>query len=194
MHVTLLSGSPRKNSSTLRVAKAVEIALATREINDVSIIDFCDYDIPFINQGSVDRKNPTPFQKQLIESWEKSELIFVITPEYNWFPSAELVNLIHQLGDVEFRDLFDNKVFVFAGVSSGRGGRMPAVQLSYVFNKIVNVLNTISITSSKVFESQFTSKVLDENGLSLGNMEFDKGLDDFVTYSVRVAERWRSNV
>ena len=68
---------------------------------------------------------------------------------------------------------------------------MPAVQLSYVINKLINVLNTFSLSSPKVFESQFTRKVLDEDGHSLGNEEYDKGLEAFVTYTISMASRLR---
>ncbi len=190
--VTIISGSSRKNSNTLRAANAVRLCAEQYTGSQVDLVSFEDYDIPFMNQGSVDRNNLTDFQQRLVDSWAQADMVFIITPEYNWFPSAELVNMLHQIGDVEFRNLFDGKVFATAGVSSGRGGRMPAVQLTYVFNKLIGVLNTTSIVSGKVFESQFTPKVLSPEGLSLGNTEYDKGLEAFVQYNLKLAQRWNS--
>ena len=184
METTILSGSSRPNNNTIRLAYAI-----AKQVNHSQIIDFKDYDIPFPNGGEVTLANLTPFQSKLIESIKNSKIVFVLTPEYNWAPSAELVNLIHQLATNELIHIFDNKVFAFAGVSSGGGGRLPIIQLSYMFDKILNVFNTDSITSPKKFEAKFISKVLDPEGNSLGNPEFDKGLNDFISYTLKIAKR-----
>jgi hypothetical protein len=67
---------------------------------------------------------------------------------------------------------------------------MPAVQLSNTINKVLNVFNFESFVSAKMFESQFTDKALDENGLSMGNEEYNKGLQSFIDYNLKVTERW----
>lgn len=188
MNIQIQSGSPRKNSLSLRVAKAIHNHIHAAHTS--SVIDFNNYDIPFLNAGKVNKEAFTPFQKQLIEGWDTADLVFVISPEYNWFPSAELVNTIHQLGSRDYKHLFDNKVFAFVGVSSGRGGRIPTMQLTTIYNKLFNVFSTHAISSGKTFESQFTGQVLDENGNSLGNAEYDKGLGSFIDYSVELTQRW----
>lgn len=189
MKVSIISGSSRINNNTLRVGLAIRKE-CEQQGHSCSVIDFQKYDIPFLNQGGLKTEHLSPFQQELVDSIDQSDLIILLTPEYNWFPSAELVNMVHQLGTREFRHLFDNKVFAFCGVSTGRGGRMPGVQLSYVFDKIFNVFNTHSITCPKKFESQFTTQVLDAEGNSLGNEEYDKGLEQFVSYALHTANRW----
>lgn len=189
MNIQIQAGSPQENSLTLRVAKAIAKQIGSEHTH--SIVDFHHYDIPFINQGSVEMDNLTPFQQQLINGWADAKLVIVLSPEYNWFPSAELINMLHQLGSRQHKNLFDGKVFAFAGISNGRGGRMPTMQLTTVYNKLINVLATRSFSSGKTFESQFTQNVLDENGDSLGNAEYDKGLKSFVDYSLDMASRWQ---
>lgn len=188
MNIQIQSGSPRKDSLSLRAAKAIHKHVGTEHTS--SVVDFNNYDIPFINAGSVKKGAFTPFQKQLIEGWDAADLVFVISPEYNWFPSAEIINTIHQLGSPDYKHLFDNKVFAFVGVSSGRGGRIPTMQLTTIYNKLFNVFSTHAISSGKTFESQFTGQTLDENGNSLGNAEYDKGLSAFIDYSVELSQRW----
>lgn len=188
MNIQIQSGSPRKDSLSVRVAKAIHKHVGAEHTS--SIVDFNNYDIPFLNAGRVNKEAYTPFQKQLIEGWDAADLVFVISPEYNWFPSAEIINTIHQLGSPDYKHLFDNKVFAFVGVSSGRGGRIPAMQLTTIYNKLFNVFSTHAISSGKTFESQFTGQTLDENGNSLGNAEYDKGLSAFVDYSVELSQRW----
>jgi len=185
MNIAIISGSSRINNKTIRLAKAIRQILPKAQI-----VNFAEYDIPFPNKGGVDPNNLTPFQATLLSAFKQSQLIFVLTPEYNWFPSAELVNMVHQLANQQHIDIFNNKVFAFCGVSTGAGGRVPTIQLSTMFDKILNVFNLDSMTSSKKFEARFIAEALDENGNSLGNTEFDKGLNDFLNYTLKVAERW----
>lgn len=192
MNIQIQSGSPQPQSQSMRVGKAIQRIIGQE--HTTSLVDFNKYDIPFLNAGKVIKGAYTPFQKELIEGWEAAQLVIVISPEYNWFPTAELINTLHQLGSRDYKHLFDNKVFAFAGVSSGRGGRIPTMQLTTIYNKIINVFSTGAVASSKTFESQFTSKVLDVDGNSLGNEEYDKGLQAFVSYSVSLAQRWVNGV
>lgn len=187
--VTILSGSSRAGNNTLRVSRAIQ-RICREQGAHADIIDFKDYDIPFPNAGSVHPDALTTFQHKLIHSWRDTSLVFMVSPEYNWFPSAEIINMIHQLGNHTFRDLFDNKVFATAGVSTGRGGRIPTVQLSYVLDKIISVFETHAITCPKKFESQFSTHVLDENGNSLGNAEYDHGITKYVNYALALAHKW----
>lgn len=189
--ITILSGSPRKNSITSRVAKAIQLYVQSVDPQiEVHIIDFYGFDIPGMNQGDMDPHHLSPWQQNLFDKATASELIFVLSPEYNWFPSAEIIQMIHQMTSRAYQTMWNNKVFATCGVSNGRGGRMPAVQLAYTINKIISVFNYESTVSSKVFESQFTDKVLDENGVDMGNPEYMKGLRAFVDYSMRISQRW----
>ena len=119
-----------------------------------------------------------------------SHLVFVLTPEYNWFPSAEMIQMIHVMAGAQFADMWNHKVFATCGTSNGRGGRMPAIQLGYAINKIISVFNFDSMVSAKLFESQFTDKVLNEEGESTGNQEYMNGLKVFADYSLKVAGKW----
>lgn len=191
--ITILSGSPRKNSNTLKLAKAIRHILQEQDSNEeVNIIDYSGFDIPSASQGNVDPNNLTQWQSELYEYTSKARVVFVLTPEYNWFPSAEIIQTIHVMASRHFQSMWDNKIFATAGVSNGRGGRMPAVQLSYAINKIINVFNFESLVGAKMFESQFTDKALDENGQSLGNVEFMNGLKAFVDFNMKLSARWHS--
>lgn len=191
--ITILSGSPRKNSNTLKLAKAIRHILQEQEPNEeVNIIDYSGFDIPSASQGTVDPNNLSQWQSELYEYTSKARVVFVLTPEYNWFPSAEIIQTIHVMASRHFQSMWDNKIFATAGVSNGRGGRMPAVQLSYAINKIINVFNFESLVGAKMFESQFTDKALDENGQSLGNVEFMNGLKAFVDFNMKLSARWHS--
>lgn len=66
---------------------------------------------------------------------------------------------------------------------------MPTVQLGYVVDKIISVFGFESITSPKAMEVQFVKQVLDAAGNSLGNAEFDKGLKQFVDYTLNLSQK-----
>lgn len=188
MNIGILSGSARKGNNTLRVAHAIK-----KTLNTAKIVDFQEYDLPNFSAGWVDPLAETPFQQHLIQTINDCDLLFVLTPEYNWFPSAEIINTIHQLAGANYKHIFDDKVVATIGVSTGRGGRMPAVQLGYVFNKIFNVFDLNSITSPRTFEAQEVTKCIDKDGNLLENEAFNDGFTDFLKYSLKVAKRWQGN-
>jgi chromate reductase, NAD(P)H dehydrogenase (quinone) len=188
-HITILSGSPRNPSNTLRVSKAIEKELL-KQGYETALIDFKDYDLPNLNQKDIELDNLSGFQQALIDNMRKPGLVFICTPEYNWLPSSELINMINQLAGGKTLNMFDNKVFALAGISAGRGGRYPAIVLSSALNKIIGYFGLKSFVSGKIFEAQFVPKVISLEGDLLHNEEFNNGLKGFVQYSIEIAENW----
>ncbi|MBI1305101.1 MAG: NADPH-dependent oxidoreductase [Bacteroidetes bacterium] len=183
MKAAIISGSSREGNNTLRVANAMK-NLILEEGYSAEVIDFREYDIPFFNGYELDINNLTPFQEKLISAWDQSDLIILISPEYNWFPSAELVNMIHQVGNHDFAHLFDKKVFAFAGVSSGRGGRLPGIQMSSVFDKLISHLHKVSVCSPSKYESHYSPDELSEDGEFVLNTPYRKHMKKFVRYNL----------
>jgi chromate reductase len=188
MRICIISGSARQNNNTYRTALALQRVLQAQHV--VKIIDFTAYDIPLIAQGGIDLKALTPFQQNLFNTMAESHVVIVISPEYNWSTTPEILNLMHLLPTKEMPELLNNKVFAFAGVSTGKGGKIPAIQLMQITNKLISFGNFKSIVSAKIFESHFTNEALDENGNSLGNNMYDNGMIDFCNYTIAVADRW----
>lgn len=189
MNICIISGSARQDNNTLRVAKALSnmLHLAGQE---TLVVDFSHYDIPLINQGDISTDPTSLFQQTLLNGMANAQAIIIVTPEYNWSTTPEILNWLHRYGDKQFAHLFQNKVFAFLGVSTGKGGKAPALHLQSVLNKIISFADLNSIVSAKIFESHYTKEVLNEDGSSLGNALFDKGLNDFVNYTVRITKRW----
>jgi chromate reductase len=106
-------------------------------------------------------------------------------------PSVEIIQMINEYGGRSFSNMWNQKVFAFAGCSSGRGGRLPAIHLTQIVGKILNFLEFDSFIAPKIFESQFTSQVLDEEGQSKGNFDYDHGLKQFVLSAVKFGKRWQ---
>jgi chromate reductase len=192
MKITLISTSSRKNSNSQRFVNYIRHILAEEGQHEVTIVTFEHYDIPFVGQGSVKPDNLTPFQQELTSAWEAADLVLFAMPEYNWTAPPQATNAIHQLGGPSFKHLFDNKVFAMVGISNGRGGRQPALDMTTVMNKIISFTNSYSIVSPKLYESHDTDKNLDENGhfSANGHEVYERTVKAFMTYTLNVANRW----
>ena len=190
MNIGIISGSARANNNTIRVAKAIQLL---HQNDMVKLVDFQGYDIPLINQGEIQLNNLSPFQTGLMSTMKHADLLYIITPEYNWSTTPEILNWLHRYGERGMKELFDEKVIALVGVSTGKGGKAPLLHLTGVLNKIVSFLNLNSFVSPRIFESHFTKEVLDAEGNSTGNAEYDNGLIAFVNYNIKMATRWKSN-
>ncbi|GAA4436664.1 hypothetical protein GCM10023091_14800 [Ravibacter arvi] len=191
MKIAVICTSPRKGSNSLKVAKFLSGIAADVDGNEVSLVDFEDADIPLVGRGDLDPSNLTVFQQRLITTWAQAELVVFVVPEYNWMTGGELINAYHQLGSRHFHTLFNDRVFAFAGVSNGKGGRLPCIEMSTMLGKIINVLNGDSVISPKIFESQYTQDVLDENGVSKGDASYERAAAGFLSYAQAAAARWQ---
>lgn len=191
MQICIISGSARANNNTHRVSLAIELLLKAN--HEISVIDFKEFDIPSLAQGGLKTNALTPFQQNLIDSLFKAEVVIMVSPEYNWSATPEILNMLNLVPNKPFDQIFNNKVFAFVGVSTGKGGKVPALQMMQIVNKLISFSNNDSIVSSRIFEAHFVKEVLNENGESLGNPMFDKGLNDFCDYTIRIANRWFGN-
>lgn len=190
MKITLISTSSRKNSNSLRFVSYLRHVLADEGQHEVTIVTFEAYDIPFVGQGSVKKETLTPFQQELIGAWEAADLVIFAMPEYNWTAPPQATNAVHQLGGPAFKNLFENKVFAMAGISNGRGGRQPALDMTTVVNKLISFTNSYSIVSPKLYESHETDKNLDESGHFIGHEIYERTARAFLAYTLNVAQRW----
>lgn len=190
MKITIISASSRHNSNSIKLQQYLAGLLEQSGEHTVSVCDFVNCDIPMVGRGDIDKNNLSEFQSDLIKKWEQAELILLVAPEYNWLTSGELINALHQLGKANFAYLFDNKVFGLSGVSSGRGGRRPGIELTTLLNKLISFLGQVSIVSPKIFESHETQNNLSESGESLSNARYEKGVEQYLSYTLSVARRW----
>lgn len=188
MRICILSGSTRPNNNTLRVAKALQ-KLAEKE-HAVTLIDFQQFDLPYYHQGSLREDQYTSFQKELFQALSEAHIIWTVSPEYNWSTTPELLHLFNLMSNKPLNQFLQNKVFAFVGVSTGKGGKAPCLHLMQIAQKLIGFNDAESIVSARIFESHFTKEVIDENGNLLGNELYNKGIEAFISYSVRIADRW----
>lgn len=190
MQVLIISGSPQRPSNSMRVSRALSRVLTEKGHSVPVPVDFHEADIPMVGRGSLDPDQLTSFQKSLIHGMRDSQLVIFVVPEYNWITSGEVINAIHQIGSKELGDVFHNRVFAMAGVSAGRGGRRPALEMQTIVNKMISFLDKRAIVSPRLLESHETGKNLAEDGQSLGNAIYDKTLESFLDFSLDIADLW----
>lgn len=191
MNIAIISTSPRQKSNSLKVARYMKSLVEAHTDVEVTLTDFEAADIPMVGRGNLSPGSLSEFQQNLIANWEEADLVLFVVPEYNWITGGELINAFHQLGGKHFRNLFDNRTFAFVGVSNGKGGRLPGIEMTTLVNKIISVLGGEAIVSPKIFESQYTQNELDENGVFKGDASYEKAATDFVAFSLKVAARWK---
>lgn len=190
MHIALIATSSRPNSNSLRFAKYLSQLLTESNQHTVQIVTYEQYDIPFVGQGNLNPAALTPFQQELTSAWSAADLIIFALPEYNWTAPPQATNAIHQLGTPAFKHLFTDKVFAMVGISNGRGGRQPALDMGTVVNKLISFTNSYSIVSPKLYESHETDKNLDVDGQFIGHEVYERTVRSFVDYTLTVTQRW----
>lgn len=191
MNILIISASPRKGSLSLRFAHYLKTTLIQFQTDtEVRILNFEEFDIPLSGRAILTRESLTGFQQELISSWEKAQIIFFCLPEYNWSTNGEVFIMLDQLGGRNFAHLFDEKIFAMIGVSSGRGGRIPALEVGKVVEKLISFLGKLSIVSPKIFEAHDVGKNLSELSVSSGNQVLEREVDDFVLYTYKLYNRW----
>lgn len=193
MNVLIISASPRDESLSLRFSIYLKYEIEKHNpASNVQIIGFESFDFPSSGRSSVNPYQLSPFQKKLIEAWADADLVFFCLPEYNWTTSGEVFTLLEQLGTKSFSHLFDEKVFAMVGISSGRGGRIPALEVGKVIEKLISFLGKLAVVSPKIFEAHEVGLNLSESSLSVGNSAFEKWVADFIHYTLRFQNRWET--
>ncbi|NID09039.1 NAD(P)H-dependent oxidoreductase [Fibrivirga algicola] len=190
MRIAIISTSPRANSNTLRFCKFVQNVLEESGQHEVTVVDFAEYDLPYVGTVWMKPDTLTTFQDAFISAWGEADLVFFASPEYNWTATPQILNAFHSLGGPAFKHLFENKVFAMAGISNGRGGRQPALDMTTVLNKVISFTNSFSIISPKLYESHETDKNLDADGQFVGHEVYDRTARAFIEYTLTVAQRW----
>ncbi len=105
MHICIISGSARANNNTHRVSLAIDKLLGQN--HQIEIIDFKEFDIPSLAQAGLNPLNLSAFQQKLIDSLFKAEIIIMVSPEYNWSATPEILNMLNLVPNKPFEQIFN---------------------------------------------------------------------------------------
>lgn len=122
MKIEIISGSPRANSVTHRVALHVKNLLSQNSEHEVDIIALKEWNIPFVQSVWVSPdKAPAEF-KLLAERIFNADAYILVSPEYNGSYSPTLKNLLDHFPKQH------HKSFGIVTASPGAMGGMRAAQ------------------------------------------------------------------
>jgi NAD(P)H-dependent FMN reductase len=94
MKIEIISGSPRINSVTRRVALYLKNSLKQNTAHEVNIIELKDWQLPPVQTVYVSVENTPDQFKPLAERIFNADAFILVTPEYNGSYSPALKNLL----------------------------------------------------------------------------------------------------
>jgi NAD(P)H-dependent FMN reductase len=182
MNITIISGSHRKVSQSMKIAKAIKSALKPfKECDEANIFDLANNPLPLWNEDLRKVGNPS---NSLLESVSKklaySDAFIIISPEWHGMVPAGLKNFFLMWGKGELA----HKPALIVTVSSGDGGSYPVAELrmsSYKNNRICFLPEHLIIRN---VESVFNDNEIDNNSSSQEYFEnrLDYCLKQLLTY------------
>jgi NAD(P)H-dependent FMN reductase len=177
MRIEIISGSPRGNSITNRVALHLKKCIQERTDHEVNIIDVRENELPLLQAvfTSVE-STPDPY-KEVAERMLNANAFILVTPEYNGSYSAALKNLLDHFPKQH------HKVFAIVTASPGMlGGVRAALQLQELIYALFGIGSPYMLVTPQV------DKKFDEEG-NLLDQNFKKSVDIFINEFIWLAEK-----
>jgi chromate reductase, NAD(P)H dehydrogenase (quinone) len=177
MRIEIISGSPRGNSITNRVALHLKNQIREKTDHEVDIIDVRENELPLLQAvfTSVE-STPEPY-KEVAERMLNANAFILLTPEYNGSYSAPLKNLLDHFPKQH------HKVFAIATASTGMlGGIRAALQLQELIYALFGIGSPYMLVTPQV------DKKFDEEG-NLLDPNFKKSIDIFINEFIWLAEK-----
>lgn len=169
MKITIVSGSPRKQSLNVRTALFLEKELKKRG-EEVTILDMRKIILPMI-QDVWEEPEIVPVEfKSLYETVYTTEAFIFVSPEYNGGYSPAMKNLIDHFP----KSAFQRKPFgIVTGSTGAFGGMRAAMQMQHL------AMTLFSIPSPRMLIVPKVEKKFDADG-NIIDEHFQTSVDSFV--------------
>lgn len=177
MKIAIISGSPRKNSLTRRVALHLQKILSDRSEHEVDVIDMQHVELPAVESVITSVENaPMPY-RDLAKRILEADGFILVTPEYNGSYSPAMKNLLDHFPKQQ------HKPFGIVTASpGGLGGIRAAMQLQQL------VYGLFGVGSPHMLIVPFVDKKLSAEG-ELMDAGFAKTVDVFLSEYLWLAEK-----
>ncbi len=177
MRIEIISGSPRINSVTRRVALHLRDWFTQNSSHDVDIIDMKDWNVPPVQSVWVaPEKAPVELQP-LAERIFNADAYILVTPEYNGSYSPALKNLL---------DHFPKRHRKPFGIVTASPGAMGGMRASQQLLLLVPAL--FGITSPYMLITPAVDKKFGPDG-ELTDESFANSVHNFITEFLWLAEK-----
>lgn len=179
MNIEIISGSPRTNSVTNRLALFLQKHLSQHTSHQVNIIDVRDWKLPLLESVFSSVENTPEEFKPLAERMFAADAFILVTPEYNGSYSPALQNLM---------DHFPKQAHKPFGLVTASTGAMGGMRASQQLLLLVPAL--FGIASPYMLVTPFVDKKFNEAG-ELTDGSFSKSIDLFTNEFLWLAETLR---
>jgi NAD(P)H-dependent FMN reductase len=177
MKIAIISGSPRGNSITVRVALHLKKEIEKISEHEVDIIDLREIETPQLQTVFTSVDAAPEDLKNIAERMFRAQAYILVTPEYNGSYSAALKNLLDHFPKQH------HKVFGIVTASTGAlGGIRAALQLQEL------IFALFGIGSPYMLVTPHVDKKFDNEGHLLDET-FRKSVDLFVKEFLWLGEK-----
>lgn len=177
MRIEIISGSPRQNSVTHRVALHLEKHFLENTEHETGLIDLRDHELPMIQKVISSVADAPAEHKELAERIFNADAFIIVTPEYNGSYSPAMQNMFDHFPKQH------HKAFGLVTASPGAmGGIRAAMQLQQFVMALFGVPSPYMLVTPQV------EKKFDAAG-NLIDPSFQKSIDTFVKEFLWLAEK-----
>ncbi len=156
--ITIIAGTNRAGSKTLKIAKYIHSELVKLTVEDVKILSLDDIDFSSISSNSYEQQ-PFSIQKIGVSYLMPARLFIFVIPEYNGSFPGILKMFIDLVSTANLEMTFSNKKATLIGVAEGKAGNL--MGLSH-FATILQHIGLFIITKNLPISN--ISNQIDENG------------------------------
>ncbi len=125
LQIAIICGSQRKRSQSAKVARFVQTLLSQKGDAQSALIDLGEAPLRLWTDDPSEQELLKRTWHPISETLKTSEALIMITPEWNGMVPPALKNFFLYCTEHEIAD----KAALIVGVSSGRGGSVPAAEL-----------------------------------------------------------------
>lgn len=177
MRIEILSGSPRGNSVTHRLALHLQQVLEQHTGHEIGLIDVRDFPMGPL-QGVYQSPMDAPeSHRELAERMFDAQAFILVTPEYNGSYTPELKNLL---------DHFPKQARKAFGLATASPGALGGIRAALQMQQLVPAL--FGIASPHLLVTPMIDKKLDADGNLLDD-SFRKSIHHFINEFLWLAEK-----
>ena len=177
MRIAIVSGSPRGNSITYRVALHLQGAIRSQTDHEVDIIDLREVEMPQLQAIFTSVESTPEEYREVAGTMFGADAFILVTPEYNGSYSAALKNLMDHFPKQH------HKVFGIVTASpGGLGGVRAALQLQELIFALFGIGSPYMLVTPQV-EKKFDA------GGNLIDPSFGKSVEKFIREFLWLAEK-----
>ena len=177
MKIEIISGSPRHESITVRVAKFLQKYLNETSIHKINLLDIRDFPLPHIQKVWTSIEVVPDEWKNLGKRMFSADAFILVTPEYNGSYSPAMKNLF---------DHFPKQSHKPFGIATASPGIMGGMRASQQMQLLVAAL--FGIPSPQMLITPLVDKKFDAEG-NLLDEAFQKQIEFFVKEFLWLSEK-----